>query len=220
MPGQNLEQHLTILKRSSAREHITQILLDRIIDGTYKPGERLIELQIANELSTSQAPVREAFRYLEAMRVVETETYKGTRVRSISARELEESSQVRAALEELGAQLAAPHFKGNVEQLENEAALFMKAADEKDVKNYSKHDIEFHRIIIAGSQNALLLSIWESVVLESRFRLTLKSIGEDQLCHFGQAHLPVIDALRNGDGKAAGKLLRNLICKFHFLKID
>jgi len=55
MPGQNLEQHLTILKRSSAREHITQILLDRIIDGTYKPGERLIELQIANELSTSQA---------------------------------------------------------------------------------------------------------------------------------------------------------------------
>jgi DNA-binding GntR family transcriptional regulator len=108
---------LTILKRSSAREHITQILLDRILDGTYKPGERLIELQIASELSTSQAPVREAFRYLEAMRVVETETYKGTRVRSISARELEESSQVRAALEELGARLAAPHFKGNVEQL-------------------------------------------------------------------------------------------------------
>jgi len=211
---------LTILKRSSAREHITQILLDRIIDGTYKPGDRLIELQIANELSTSQAPVREAFRYLEAMRVVETETYKGTRVRSISARELEESSQVRAALEELGAQLAAPHFKGNVEKLESESALFMKAAEERDVKSYSKHDIEFHRIIITGSQNSLLLSIWESVVLESRFRLTLKSIGEDQLGHFGQAHLPVIDALRNGDGKAAGKLLRNLICKFHFVKID
>ncbi|MFA6211859.1 MAG: GntR family transcriptional regulator [Candidatus Obscuribacterales bacterium] len=211
---------MTILKRSSAREHITQILLDRIIDGTYKPGDRLIELQIANELSTSQAPVREAFRYLEAMRVVETETYKGTRVRSISARELEESSQVRAALEELGAQLAAPHFKGNVEKLESESALFMKAAEERDVKSYSKHDIEFHRIIITGSQNSLLLSIWESVVLESRFRLTLKSIGEDQLGHFGQAHLPVIDALRNGDGKAAGKLLRNLICKFHFVKID
>lgn len=216
----NLEHPLTILKRSSAREHITQILLDRILDGTYKPGERLIELQIASELSTSQAPVREAFRYLEAMRVVETETYKGTRVRSISPRELEESSQVRAALEELGAQLAAPHFKGKVEILENTSALFMQAADNKDVKSYSKHDIEFHRLIMTASQNSLLVSIWESVVLESRFRLTLKSIGEDQLCHFGQAHLPVIDALRNGDGKAAGKLLRNLICKFHFLKIE
>ncbi len=211
---------MTILKRSSAREHITQILLDRILDGTYKPGDRLIELQIASELNTSQAPVREAFRFLEAMRVIETETYKGTRVRSISAKELEESSQVRAALEELAAQLAAPHFKNKVEALERESALFMQAAVEKDVKAYSQHDIEFHRIIIAGAQNALLLSIWNSVVLESRFRLTLKNIGEDQLENFGHAHLPVIEALKKGDGKAAGKLLKNLICKFHFLKDD
>jgi DNA-binding GntR family transcriptional regulator len=195
-----------------------QLLLERILDGTYKPGDRLIELQIANELKTSQSPVREAFRYLEALRVVETETYKGTRVRSISARELEESSQVRAVLEELAGQLAAAHFKNSVEKLEKESALFMQAAKEKDVKSYSHHDIEFHRLIVEGSQNALLLSIWESVVLESRFRLTLKSIGEDQLSEFGTAHLPVIEALRIGDGKAAGKLLKNLICKFHFLK--
>lgn len=195
-----------------------QLLLERILDGTYKPGERLIELQIANELKTSQSPVREAFRYLEALRVVETETYKGTRVRSISGRELEESSQVRASLEELGGQLAAVNLKNNVEALEKESALFMDAAAKKDVKAYSKHDIEFHRLILEASQNALLLSIWESVVLESRFRLTLKSIGEEQLVEFGTAHLPVIDALRNGEGEEAGKLLKNLICKFHFLK--
>lgn len=193
-------------------------MLDRILDGTYKPGDRLIELQIANELNTSQSPVREALRYLEALRVVETETYKGTRVRSISPKELEESSQVRAALEDLGAQLAAPNFKDNVSALEAEAELFMKAANDKDAKNYSHHDIAFHRIIMEGSQNSLLLSIWESVVLESRFRLTVKRVGEDQLCDFGSAHLPVIEALRTGDGKAAGKLLSDLIHKFHFLK--
>ncbi len=81
-------------KRESAREQITKLLLERILNGTYKPVERLIELQIANELETSQAPVREAFRYLEALKVVETESYKGTRVRIISDRELEESSQI------------------------------------------------------------------------------------------------------------------------------
>jgi DNA-binding GntR family transcriptional regulator len=209
---------LVIFKRSSTREQIVQLLLDRILDGTYKPGDRLIELQIANELKTSQSPVREAFRYLEALRVVETETYKGTRVRSISPRELEESSQVRVALEELGAQLAAPHLKDNVEKLEAEAAIFMKAAQEKDAKNYALHDIEFHRIIMQSAQNSLLLSIWESVVLESRFRITVKTVGEEKLCDFGNAHLPVIDALRKGDGKLAGKLLRDLIFKFHFLK--
>ena len=207
-----------VLKRTSTREHIKQLLLERILDGTYKPGERLIELHIANELQTSQAPVREAFRYLEALRVVETETYKGTRVRAISQRELEESSQVRASLEELAGQLAAPRLKNNVARLQSEAEQFMQAARDKDVAAYSQHDIELHRLILEASDNQLLLSIWESVVLESRFRLTLHKIGEDQLEEFGQAHLPVIEALNQGDGKAAGQLLKNLICKFHFLK--
>lgn len=205
-------------KRASTREQITQFLLERILDGTYKPGERLIEMQIANELNTSQAPVRESLRYLEAMRLVVTEPYKGTRVREVSNRELEESSQVRVALEELGAELAGPHMKGQVERLEIEARLFMKAAKEKDVRAYSQHDIEFHRIIIEASGNQLLLSIWETVVLENRFLRTLNRIGKDQLTEFGEAHLPVIDALREGDGKKAAMLLNHLICKFHFLK--
>jgi DNA-binding GntR family transcriptional regulator len=206
--------------RSSATEQIKQILLDRILNGHYKPGERLIELHIADEFKTSQAPVREAFRYLEALRVVETEPYKGTKVRAISQQELEESSQVRAALEELGAQLAAPHLKDNVERLEEQSNKFMHAAKEKNEDEYSQHDIEFHRIIMEESKNHLLLNIWESVVLESRFRLTVKSVGENKLEEFGNAHLPVMEALRKGDGKAAGKLLKNLICKFHFLHQD
>lgn len=205
-------------KRASTREQITQFLLERILDGTYKPGERLIEMQIANELNTSQAPVRESLRYLEAMRLVVTEPYKGTRVREVSNRELEESSQVRVALEELGAELAGPHMKGKVERLEIEARLFMKAAKDKDVRAYSQHDIEFHRIIIEASGNQLLLSIWETVVLENRFLRTLNRIGKEQLIEFGEAHLPVIDALRDGDGKKAAMLLNHLICKFHFLK--
>ena len=205
-------------KRASTREQITQYLLDRILDGTYKPGERLLELNIANELNTTQAPVRGVLRYLEAMRVVVTEPYKGTRVRETTDRELEESSQVRAALEELGAELAAELLKGNVERIKEESRLFMKAAKQKDVQMYSQHDIEFHRLIMEASGNQLLLSIWESVVLETRFRKTLSRIGEDQLVEFGEAHLPVIDALENGDGKQAAAILKNLICKFHFKK--
>jgi DNA-binding GntR family transcriptional regulator len=205
------------LKRTSAREHIKQLLLERILDGTYKPGDRLIELHIANELQTSQAPVREAFRYLEALRVVETETYKGTRVRAISPKELEESSQIRAVLEELAAQLAAPFLKNNVQRLEEEAGKFIKAARDKNFADYSQHDIEFHRLIIEASKNQLLLTIWESVVLESRFRLTLNRIGDEQLSDFAEAHLPVLEALKKGDSKLAGKLIKGLICKFHFL---
>lgn len=204
-------------KRASTREQITQFLMDRILDGTYKPGERLIELSIANELNTSQAPVREALRYLEAMRMVVTEPYKGTRVREVTDRELKESSQVRASLEELGAELAAANLKGNVARITEESKMFMKAAKQKDVQKYSQHDIEFHRLIMEASGNQLLMSIWESVVLETRFRRTLSRIGEEQLVEFGEAHLPVIEALEEGDGKKAAAILKNLICKFHFL---
>jgi len=207
-----------MLNRPAARDQIKKILLERILSGHYQPGERLIELQIANELQTSQAPVREAFRYLEALRVVETETYKGTRVRSITQKELEESSTVRATLEQLAAQLSAPSFKDNVGSLKHQSDLFLKAAADKDVARYSECDIEFHRMIVQQSDNQLLLSIWESVVLESRFRITLKQIGEEQLEEFGKAHLPIIDSLNKGNGQMAGKQLKLLICKFHFLK--
>lgn len=211
------------LNRESTREQITQLILERILDGTYKPGERLIELHIAGEFNTSQAPVREALRYLEALRVVESEPYKGTRVRLISDKELEDSSQVRAVLEELGAQLAAEKLQGNagsLARLEAEAQTFMQAAHAKDVPLYSQHDIEFHRLIMEASENQVLIAIWESVVLESRFRLTLKKIGAEQLCQFGAAHLPVLEAIKRGDGKAAGKLLKSLICKYHFMRSE
>ena len=77
----------------------------------------------------------------------------------------------------------------------------------------------FHRLIVEASGNELLLSLWEAVVLESRFRKTLSKIGEEQLVDFGQAHLPVLKELAAGDGKSAGKLLKGLICKYHGLKL-
>lgn len=207
------------LKRSSAAIQVKELLLERILDGTYKPGERLIELQIAEELETSQAPVREALRYLEAMRVVETEPYKGTRVRTVTERELEESSTVRSALEQLGCELAAPKLKDNCEVLHEEARKFMAAAKKKDFSTYAEHDMAFHRIIMQKANNQLLLSIWESVVLESRFLRTLAKIGGENLVEFGSAHLVVLEALEKGDGKAASKAMKNLICKFHGLSL-
>src|SRR4051812_25814321 len=100
------------VRRDCMREQIRRELLKRILNGTYKPGDRLIELQVAREFNTSQAPVREALRELEALRLVETQTYRGTRVREISRKEWQESAWVRALLEEAAAQQAADAFKG------------------------------------------------------------------------------------------------------------
>jgi DNA-binding GntR family transcriptional regulator len=81
--------------RFSMRADVKRVLLEKILDGTYKPGQRLVELQIARDLDVSQGPVREALRDLEGLGVVESQHYRGTRVRSISEREIKEALQIR-----------------------------------------------------------------------------------------------------------------------------
>jgi len=201
------------LVRDSMRHQIKQLLLERIMDGTYKPGDRLVELQIAQEFKTSQAPVREALRDLEALRVVESESYRGTRVREVTERELRETYQVRGVLEELAAQLAAPRLKGNVKALEREMAGIVKSARANDVKSYVEHNTAFHRKIIESADNAILLRAWDGLVMETRSRITLLHLKSD-LTKTAREHEPILEALRDGDGAKAGRLLRAHIDAF------
>jgi DNA-binding GntR family transcriptional regulator len=85
------------------REQVKDVLLARILAGEYADGERLIETRIAQELGTSQAPVREALRELESLRFIESEPYRGARVRAVSLDEILEVYPVRSALEEVAA---------------------------------------------------------------------------------------------------------------------
>src|SRR5277367_5010048 len=94
------------LQRESMAERVKQDLLRRIMNGELQPGARLVELQLARELNTSQGPVREALRELEGLDLVVTEPYKGSRVREVTLLDIREAYKVRSALEELAAQLA------------------------------------------------------------------------------------------------------------------
>ena len=182
--------------------------MDRILNGMYKPGDRLLELQIAREMNTSQGPVREALRDLEGLGFIQSQAYKGSRVRALSERELKESYQVRAVLEELACQLAPPNVKEQIKLLEREAAIILKAANAADRKTYAAHDLVFHKTIVEASGNNILLSMWESVVLESRLRLAISRISDDDLIKNAKMHMAVIEALKKAQGKSAGKLLR------------
>ncbi|MBX9688232.1 MAG: GntR family transcriptional regulator [Candidatus Obscuribacterales bacterium] len=205
-----------INRRQSTRDYIKETLLERILGGHYQPGERLIELQIAEELGTSQGPVREALRDLEAQGLVESQSYKGTRVREISEEEIEDSYQVRSVLEQLAAELAAPKLKNNTDSIKQELDAFRQAASKRDIKRYSQHDMEFHRQIVEAAGNQLLSELWNSVVLESRFLATIKQrIGEEDLQRLADAHLPILEALHAGESEKAGRLARQLICTFH-----
>jgi DNA-binding GntR family transcriptional regulator len=200
------------VQHESMAEQVKRELLRRIMNGDLPPGSRLVELQIAHELNTSQGPVREALCELEALELVVTEPYKGSRVREVTPQDMREAYMVRAALEEMAGQLAAARFKGSVGKLKKAAAAIREAARKKDIATYTRHDIHFHRLIVEGAANRILARTWDSLAFEVRLQLRL-SRGEVDLMAVQEAHWGIIDALEQGDGQQAGELLRkHIIC--------
>src|SRR5262245_64764218 len=98
------------VQRSVLSEQVKGRLLQAILDGRYPPGARIVETRVARELGTSQAPVREALRDLEALGVVEISPFRGARVRRPGLEELLEAYAVRAELEAMAARLALPRL--------------------------------------------------------------------------------------------------------------
>ncbi|MDG3007563.1 GntR family transcriptional regulator [Paludisphaera mucosa] len=193
-------------ERSCLSDHIRRELARRILDGTLKPGERLLELKIAAEFESSQTPVREALRELESLRLVESSPYKGTRVREVGDHETAEAYAVKGSLERLAAETAAAGFKGDAKALRATVDALIAEAARGDREGYARHDLDFHRAIVRAAGNGTLLQIWESLAFETRTRITLARRDLDWPS-IARWHSLVVDALEAGDGATAGRLL-------------
>jgi DNA-binding GntR family transcriptional regulator len=196
------------LLRASLREQIREQLIRRILSGYYQPEDRLVELRLAQEFGTSQTPVREALRELEMLGFVESQPFRGTRVRSVTRDELGERYPVRAALEELAGRLAATRINGDVSYLEAELAEMREAEARGDIHAEVEHDVKFHEWIVRAADNRALLNVWSSLLVESSTLITVLGVELEPGALSG-AHLEIIEALRSGDPSAAGAALRN-----------
>lgn len=195
------------LTRTALREQIREVLLERILKGELQPGDRIVELQIARELGTSQAPVREALSELQSLGFVEHEPYRGTRVRRITEEELAEIYPVRAALEDLAAQEAASKLDGRVGELESEFDAMRDAADRHDLQDLAAHDATFHHLIVEAAGNRVLLSTWRTLRVEARVVVTALKTDID-LHELAELHRPLLEALKEGSPEKAGGALR------------
>jgi DNA-binding GntR family transcriptional regulator len=201
---------MATVTRNMLRDQIREVLLERILDGAYAPGQRIVETQIATEFSVSQGPVREALRELEILGTIVSEPYRGARVREITARELAEIYPIRAAIEEVAAREAAKRLRGDVDALEAELEAMLAAADAADMHELLIHDVRFHRLIVEASGNDMLGQVWRSLHIEARTLITMIKSGDD-LREIAESHRPVLEALRDGGASRAGKLLRKHI---------
>ena len=195
------------LLRSSLRERIKDVMLQRILEGVYPPGSRLVETRIAQELGVSQASIREALRDLEHIGCVVYEPYRGCSVRSISMAELLEAFPVRAALETLAARLAAVRMGDDaLGELRALLGAMQVAAAAGDAHEQSQADAAFHAAIVRGAGNATLERQWSFLEPYLRTYVTVSRAGTD-LAHLADSHRPVLEALAARDPEAAAAAL-------------
>ncbi|MGZ8612313.1 MAG: GntR family transcriptional regulator [Actinomycetota bacterium] len=191
------------IARTVLREQVKDVLLERILRGELEPGERLVETRLARELGTSQAPVREALRDLELLRLVESEPFRGARVRAVDDAQLLPVFPVRAVLEELAAAEAARAPGRDVSLLDREVDAMRRAAAEADWRTQIVHDLAFHRTMVQMAGNEPLLQSWLVLGVEvSTAFATYQTIwDQSELAEF---HVPIADAIRAGDARRAG----------------
>jgi len=194
---------VSTVSRTVLREQIKEILLERILRGELEPGERLVETRLARELGTSQAPVREALRDLELLRLVESEPFRGARVRAVDDTQLLPVFPVRAALEELAARQAAARSTRDVGPLERELDAMREAAALGDWRKQISHDLSFHRTVVELARNEPLLQSWLVLGIEvsTAFAVYWTYWDQSELAEF---HVPIVEAIRAGEVARAG----------------
>lgn len=142
------------------RDVVFNTLRQAILKGELKPGERLMEIQLANKLGVSRTPIREAIRKLELEGLVLMIPRKGAEVADITEKSLRDVLEVRKALEELAVQLACEKItEAEIEELKKAAEDFKKILKSNDVTQIAEADVHFHDIIYMATDNQKLIQL-------------------------------------------------------------
>ncbi len=199
----------TAISRSVLSDAVKDRLLEAILDGRYPPGSRIIETRAAREFGTSQAPVREALRDLEALGVVEIAAFRGARVRRPSLDELLEAYVVRSELEALVVRLAVPRLTDHdIAVLSGYMDAMDHAAEAGDTVAEAAADARFHGCLVEIANNSTLARVWGLLEPYSRTYISLAVPGADRRRIAG-LHVPVLDALRARDAVTAEAAIRH-----------
>ena len=140
------------------RDVVFSTLREAILKGELKPGERLMELQLAEKMGVSRTPIREAIRMLQQEGLAVTIPRRGAEVAAMTEKDMEDVLQVREALEILAVQLASEKItKEQIAELEERLKAFEQAVETAEVKQIAQSDIDFHDLIYTAAENPRLV---------------------------------------------------------------
>ena len=161
------------------RDVVFNTLRQAILRGELQPGERLLEIHLADKLGVSRTPIREAIRKLELEGLVFMIPRKGAVVAEITEKSLRDVLEVRRALEELAMKLACEKIlDAEIEELKVAAKEFEDALKTGDVTVYAEADVKFHDIIYRTTDNQRLIQLLYNL-REQMYRYRVEYLKRD-----------------------------------------
>lgn len=162
------------------RDVVFNTLRQGILTGELKPGERLMEIHLANRLGVSRTPIREAIRKLELEGLVIMIPRRGAEVAQITEKNLRDVLEVRRALDAFAAGLACERMDEEcIHELNDAKIEFEKATKTKDAKIIAKADVKFHDIILMSTGNERLVQLVNNLA-EQLYRYRFEYIKDEQ----------------------------------------
>lgn len=191
------------------RDVVFQTLRTAILKGDLKPGERLMELQLASKLGVSRTPIREAIRMLEQEGLARTIPRKGAEVAGMTEKDMEDVLQIRCVLEELAARLSCQNITDEeMRELKIAMVAFEEKTREGNVVELAKADVTFHDIIYRAADNPKLLVLLNNL-REQMYRYRTEYMKDDRIHPvLIREHKEMVKALESRDQELVAREVR------------
>ena len=175
------------------RDVVFHTLREAILKGEIKPGERLMELQLASKLGVSRTPIREAIRMLELEGLAVTTPRKGAEVAKMTEKDMEDVLQIRKALDELAVGLACDNI--------------VESQRSGDVKQIAQADVEFHDVIYQAADNPKLMNMLNNL-REQIYRYRVEYLkNKSSYPRLIEEHKEIYEGLKRGDKQAVVEIV-------------
>src|SRR3712207_1131819 len=195
------------LEPRALSRRIVEQLKRVIIAGEMRPGDRVLETDLADQLGVSRGPVREAFRQLEQEGLLVSYPHRGTFVASVPEDEIEEVYALRAQIEVYAARRVVARRPEEAARALQEIVDAMDAAARAgDLPELADRDLQFHDTLLALSGYQGLHRIWRSMdgLVRARTYARLAAMDDPEfVARTANIHQPIVDAIRTGDADAA-----------------
>jgi len=190
-------------------------LKELIISGKLKPGERLMEYEIAKSLNISKTPIREAIRELSKEGLIIHESRRKLTVVDFTEKDIREILTLRAELESIAITIAIPRFTDkDYLELEKRIEELHQREDQKDFLDVRRIDIErIHSFMVEMSGNTRLIQMWK--VLASQMMVLFQAVELKSKNHgySTKNHVMLTKMMKDGDVQQAGEFLKNHILR-------